>query len=477
MKLQRVFDVLAVSSSRLARQVVLFAIMVVAARVLGKEKMGEWAIIYLIVQFGVLIADSGISVFILRHQNLTRSMYSTSFTLSTIFSCAFAVVLALLSYPISRLLQCEDRVYEFVVSSFLVVLTAWGGFFQARLRRDHRFQALFIIDLLCSLLLLLGSIMMIQLGYGLWALIIPLIISAAATAFLSMRITDRPQFVLDREQVKEIWDYVRGLLGFSTINFWSRNADTLLVASFLNAAALGVYNVAYRIMMTPISQINNIASSLTLSYLARYHEDPKRVRKGMEKVLISIGLVSTIPMVVLWLRRHEIVEIVFGSDWNRVGDLLFVLAPLGLLQSLVSPTGLCYQISGKTMLMFNVGLIQTITTLLSFIIGVSLGTIDAVVISYAICNLLLLIPTVEIAMRTVGGNFYDWGRVSIPFLLCVPICYFVDRWVVSPTNSYLAIATTLIWVTFLTTIMFLLFVLPKCRDWMIVWGTALKRST
>ena len=123
-------------------------------------------------------------------------------------------------------------------------------------------------------------------------------------------------------------------------------------------------------------------------------------------------------MTFVWLARHEIVEFYLGTGWDDCANLLAVLMPIGMLQTMLSPLGLCFQISGKTGALFRLGLFNTCVTVSGFLVGIQYNLTIFIWI-YAIVNLVLIYPTVAIGMSTIGGKFEDWFFAIAP-LLAVP---------------------------------------------------------
>lgn len=433
--MKKAWDIIAVAGSRFARQGALVILMAIAARVLGKELVGVWALIYVVIQFGVLLADSGISTFVVREKDLTKRLYSTAFYLTALLAITISSVVALISFPLISMLGFADYWQEMTAGAAAIVPLGVGGVMQSKLRREKRFGILLFSDLLGSSLILVIATLMLINGFELWAFVASTFIGSITTCIVCVIATGLPAFEISRPDVKKIVDYSLGLLGFSSVNFWARNADSLLVGRFLGAAQLGVYSVAYRVMMLPLSQVNAIAHTVALPYLSPQQDDLPSLRASLRKIFLVIGSLTTIPMMLVWLEREFLVRLFLGPGWDRVGDLIVVLAPLGLLQSLVNPVGLCYQITGKTRTFFIVGLISTIASLLSFCLGVAMGSIDHVVAYYAVANLVVIPISVGYGMKAIGATLWDWLRWTLPFYLVVPLCWIGSHMLPMPTEE------------------------------------------
>lgn len=434
-------DVAAVAGSRLIRQGVMMVAMAIAARVLGKELLGVWAMIYIVIQFGVLLSDSGISTFVVQNRELTDRKYSTAFYLSTGLAVAIALVIAAIGIPLSIALGFRDYSIQFVAAAVTVIPLTMNGLLQSKLRRDRRFTTMFVSDASASATLLAGTVIMLTGGYQLWAFIVPTIVAAVVGFTVCVIAGGMPRLGFERTHVKEISGYSLGLVGFSSVNYWARNVDHVLIGKFLGAAPLGVYSFAYRIMMLPLSQINATAHTVALPYLSPHQDSPLMLRQSMRKIFVIIAMLTTVPMIWVWVERDLVVDVVLGPKWGEVGDLLLVLAPLGAFQALVNPIGLCFQVSGKTNRLFQVGMVQTAVTVVGFAVGVWMGSLMSVVTCYAVSNLIVLPLTVGSAMKTIGASLTDWLVWVFPFLALLPLCYGASM-LVPPMQSVVLHAVT-----------------------------------
>lgn len=451
--MSKAWDVGAVAGSRILRQVVLVIVMAIAARVLGKELLGVWALIYIVLHFGVLLSDSGISTFVVRQKDLDRRMYGTAFYLSTGLALLISAIVAAIGVPLATVLGYREYSVHFMVASLAIIPLTMNGLLQSKLRRDRRFNRMLAADACANLLLLGGAVWMLAVGAELWAFIIPTIVAPLAGILVCASAVGIPAFKLDRGNVKTIADYSLGLVGFCSVNYWARNADHVLIGRFLGAAPLGVYSFAYKIMVLPLSQINVTAHTVALPYLAPHQDDPKKLCESMRGLTVVVGMLTTLPMIWIWLERDFLIDLVLGQQWSGVADLLLVLAPLGILQTLVNPIGLCFQVSGKTKRFFVVGLVHTFAIVLSFVIGVWLGTLQWVVTCYAIANLIMVPISVGTGLHTIGGHLRDWLLWCSPFFGCLVACWHVHQWLPSIDSDWMQLMATLV-VTCLTALPF-----------------------
>lgn len=404
-----------VASSRAIRHAAMMIMMAIAARWLGQQAVGVWALIYLVVQFGVLVGDCGISTFIVRHKILDDRLFGTAFTLAIALALPVSFIVAAAGVPIAAWMGMSEYVLHFVVSAFAIVPQVTHGMFQSRLRRDCRFRVMLVTEATGSAVMLGSSVWMLINGFGLWSFVIPTIVAPVVSAAMGIYAVGFPPLGFSKHAIKEILDYASGLLGFATVNYWARNADHALIGRFLGAAPLGVYALAYRIMMMPLSQITVTAHTVALPYMAPHQGNAEKLNQLMRNVIILVGMVTTLPMTWIWLEREFLVDLVLGKEWSETADLLVVFAPLAVLQALVNPIGLCFHVSGKTKTLFAVGIVNTLVMLISFALGVATGSLIGFACCYLVANVIMAPVMVTTGMRTIGGTFFSWFKWCLPF--------------------------------------------------------------
>lgn len=460
-------DVIAVVGSRLSQQLAAFAITPVAARELSPADFGAWALILVITGFATIFADAGLGIYVIREKNFCELTRSTIIWMGVFSGILIGLITASVAYPIASLLEISEWILGivFIASSFVPHSVA--AILLAELRKNLRFGTIFAVDSITALLSVVIASVLLSKGYGLYGLIIAAVAVPYSKMIWALSITGAPHLRFNRSVASAVLVYTSGLFGFSAINYWARRLDDVLIGSVLGPAALGPYSIAYRMMMLPITEVNRTVVNLVLPYLAPLQDRPAVVRRKLLLTIQLIGLIVTVPMTILWLCRDYIILVYLGEGWSSVADILGVFALVGLLQAVVNPLGVAYQVSGKTGVLFRMGLWNTGVTIAGAIVGVQFGVIG-VVVAYAATNVIMLYPNVAVSLSVLEGGFGDWaskvwGFVIVPFLSAI-ICHLFDP--IFPSQFKEIIVTLLVF--FLVAWCFcrgeIVYVLANCRN-------------
>ena len=86
----------------------------------------------------------------------------------------------------------------------------------------------------------------------------------------------RPAWEFAASEVKSIARYSLNLSAFGIVNYFARNADNIIVGKVLGQAALGDYQMAYNLMLTPIQNISSVVGQATFPAFARIQDNEER---------------------------------------------------------------------------------------------------------------------------------------------------------------------------------------------------------
>lgn len=76
-----------------------------------------------------------------------------------------------------------------------------------------------------------------------------------------------------------------------------RNADNILIGSYLGSRPLGLYSKAYSLLLLPIQQINGPIAAVAMPALSRLQAAPEEFRDFFRKILSIICFTSFLAIV------------------------------------------------------------------------------------------------------------------------------------------------------------------------------------
>lgn len=385
----------------------------VLARLLPPRAYGIMALALVVMNLANLFRDLGTSAAIIQAEKLSNSLKNTVHWSNV----ALGVVVGLgvtISAPIMALAFREPQLRSVLLLVALVFpVSAFSLAHQALLERESRFSRVVLAEIVSSLSGVVAAILAAIAGAGVFSLALQLIVAAVVATALILKNSDfKPAWQWCRSDFNSIVHFSGNLSLFNFINYFIRNADSMVIGRVLGAIPLGIYFMAYRIMLFPVQNLSYVATRALFPVMSRNVERPQQIAELYLKSVGLISLVSAPLMAGLFALRELFVTTVLGDKWHAAIVILAWLAPIGFIQSLVSTSGAVSMARGRTDQLVRLSLLSATVQLPAFIIGARWG-LQGVAACYLLANILLAFPTfhfigalvgvtVRMLLRTVG---------------------------------------------------------------------------
>jgi O-antigen/teichoic acid export membrane protein len=261
------------------------------------------------------------------------------------------------------------------------------------------------------------GILMAWRGFSYWALVgsqlAVIVTGTALTLCLCRWVPELPKW---HAEVRSMIRFGGNLTGFTTINYFSRNLDNLLIGRFAGAQQLGFYSRAYQLMLLPIDQINEPITSVALPSLSRLLDSPETYRRAYLRMLEKIALLTMPAVVLMILTSDWIIHIFLGPQWIGAVRIFVILGISALFQPIANTTGWILISQGRTHDMLKWGLMSGPIIITSFLIGLPWGAIG-VAASYACARVCVVDPLLYWFVGRQGPvRTIDFYKTMAPFV-------------------------------------------------------------
>jgi O-antigen/teichoic acid export membrane protein len=407
--------------SRAASQVISLISVTVVARLVPPQAYGLVGMAQVMIVFISLFRDIGSAAAIIQRRDITdrfvSSMYWANLGLG---SCA--TVLCWLIAPAFAWFYRDAAVTNVIrMLSLTFLFGSIAVVPNALLTRQLNFKDIAKAELISGVASLVTAIVLASRGAGVWALVgATLVNTVAGTLLLSWLVRWRPRCEFDWADIRSMAGFGLSLSAFNIVNYFARNADNALVGRYLGALPLGYYRLAYNLMLYPVTGIAYTLGQVLLPAYSRIQGDYERLRRAYLRSVAAVSLLTFPMMAGLAVVSKEAVLVILGPKWLPAARILLILAPVGLLQSVVTTVGQIYVVTGRTDLMFRWGSLFGVVTVLSFVAGLHWG-VEGVAIAYAIVWLLAAIPVLLPPCRLIQLPLTDYGKALWPSTKCTII--------------------------------------------------------
>ena len=406
-----------VAFANLFKQLLQVLSLIVFARLLTPDDFGLFAILMIFVNFLLMFTDMGTAAALIHIKNPSQKLLSSIFFFNLFVGTVLCLLLVLLSGPIALFFENPPLKELLGLISINFVIVSLGIVQKARYEKELDFKNLTLIESASVLIGIAAGITAAFKGLGVYSLVIQTLTTSTLAVLLIWIIAKwRPLFYFSLSDIKSIWGYTANLTTFNFVNYFARNADNFLIGKFLSSSALGVYSLAYSIMLYPLQNISRVLLRILFPAFSHIQDDNEKFKKAYLRTIFFIALVSFPVMVGLIVTADTLVSLLFGDKWENLAIILMILAPVGILQSIGTTNGSIYMAKGNTSLLLKVGIWSTIVTILFFIGGIFFG-VEGVALSYLLSNLVLFYPVFKVSWEQIGLSVSEGVGTLMPLLL------------------------------------------------------------
>lgn len=404
--------------STTGRQLLSIASVATVARILGPSAYGVMGMANLLIAFILNFRDLGTGTAIVQRLSLSDRLLSSLFWVNFLLGLVMAGGVMAASPLVAHFFNTPELIAILCTLSVSFWLTSCGVVHASLLLRDMHFKAIAIVDLASGVASYLVALSFAYSGFGVWSLVFANITNSFVSSLgYWLAHSWRPRWEFDKPEIKSIMNFSLNLSGFGMVNYFARNADNIVVGRMLGKIALGNYQLAYNLMLTPIQNISAVIGRVTLPAFARIQEDNERFRFAYVKSCMLIALVTFPVMAGLGVVAHPLITAVLGQKWVGAIRVFEILAPVGLAQSVQTTVGQIYVSKGRTDWMFRFGCISCVVLIATFIAGVRFGT-EGVAGAYCIVYWgILMIPGFLIPFRLIDLKLTAFASALWPQIL------------------------------------------------------------
>jgi PST family polysaccharide transporter len=416
------------AASQFGRQLFQFLTTIILARLLTPVDIGLAGMALLVIGFLNIFKDFGTSAAIIQRKQTTEGLLSSLFWFNLFLGAVLSCLMFVSSHLLSQIFNDLRLLPIFRVLSIIFVTNSFGVVIQALLERKLAFNIIARIEVISAIISSVIGIGMAFSGFGVWSLVFQSLSASVVSSFLLFIVGGwKPSAMFAFSDVASVFGYSANLTGFNIFNYFVRNADNFLIGKFLGASALGYYSLAYRIMLYPLQNLTAIISRVMFPVFSKISEDDDYFKKMYLRMSSFIAICTFPLMMGIMVLSDKLIVSIFGAQWAETSNILFFLAPIGLLQSVDATTGIIFQSKGKTSWMFIWGIISGAIFVSAFSIGLKWGTVG-VAASYFIAYLLILYPGLYFPFKLIGLKVWHFVRelsgifiVSL-FMMTVIVC-------------------------------------------------------
>jgi O-antigen/teichoic acid export membrane protein len=390
------------ATSQLVAQGSRIVVAVVLARLLAPHDFGIAAMVLVFSSLVLVFSDLALGAALVQRASLGEEEKSTAFWAGVGAGAVFTLIGVAIAGPIAVFYHEPEVKPLLMVLSASFLIASLATTHEALLVRAMDFRAV-EVRVMCGTLV--GSAVAVVVavkGGGPWSIIVQqLVASTVTTVLIILRSPWRPRLIVSRRAARDLGGFSGFVLGHRLLYYVHRNADNLLIGRMLGATALGVYALAYNIMLIPFSRIAGPVQQVLFPAFSRLQDQPERIAELWVRATRIVAAISVPALCGLVALTPDFVEVVLGPRWAPAVPVIRVLAWVGLLQSLQTLNTEILQARDETSTIFRFSVCFFCAHIVAFVVGLHWGVVG-VAVAYAVSSTLVEPVFTWLTARSLG---------------------------------------------------------------------------
>jgi O-antigen/teichoic acid export membrane protein len=299
---------------------------VVLARLLTPEDFGLLAIAWVVIELLLTLTDTGMVTALVQRDRVDESQFDTAWTVGIVRALVVAIVLVV-GAPLIAQFFGEPRAASILPPlAAAPVLAALASIKIADLTRNLQFRKLTFIRVPEAAVEAVVSIALATL-LGIWALVVGVLVANLVRVALSYLVAPhRPRISFDQGAARSLFRFGRWLFAVGVLGLAGEALLRAVIARRLGTAELGIFYLAMRLVMLPLTSVESAVGSIGMPLHARLQADPARRTRALRTSLVGMLALLIPGYVLLIVLAPSLVNEVLGARWAGAELPIRVLA-------------------------------------------------------------------------------------------------------------------------------------------------------
>lgn len=336
------------SFSRVASRILSFIKIAFLARILTPSQFGIFGIASIVLSFLEIITETGINIILIQAKKDIKEYINSAWVVSIIRGIIICLVIIITSPIIASFFQTPEALGILLLISLVPLIRGFINPAVIQFRKELNFAyefwlrtSVFFIDALVTMIIAFFT-------QSVYSLAIGLIIGSLAEAIISFAlIKPTPKLRLDANYLKEIIHKGKWITTYGIFNYLAENMDNIFVGKILGSASLGIYQMAYKLSILPISEVSDVVSQVVFPVYSKIENDTSRLLKAYFKTILLTVLLAFIIGIIIFTLTEEIILIILGPNWISAVAVLKILSVYGIFRTISGPSSALFLAKGK----------------------------------------------------------------------------------------------------------------------------------
>jgi PST family polysaccharide transporter len=325
----------------LSRQILAMIFFFWIARYVTPQDVGIFSLALSINLMLFVILDEPATEALIQRPTVDETHWSTAFWTNLALACTVLLILAASGPTVAQLIGHPEVGLLFPVLALTSVFGAMGNIHRAHLIRRQHFKLNAAVALVGQMVGGTVTVLMAVRGFGVWALALNVVLSAALTSTLYWFVSGwRPRLVWSRVAARDLVWIAAHVTTLRSVVLLRDQGTFLLVGLLSGSTVLGYFNLAFRIVRSVAQLLEDVLNRVGLSVVSRVQQDRSEFAALTTRLTTITALVGLPCIAGLFMVGPDALVVFFGPQWGPSGPILQLMCVLAALQLVQHALGL-----------------------------------------------------------------------------------------------------------------------------------------
>lgn len=406
---------------KFGQQILNFVSMLVLMNIVTPDAHGLIASLAVFTAFSTILIDSGFGRSLLNRKEVSSTEYSSIFYFNIILAVFIYLLLFFLSPLIAHLFNAHALIPISRVIFLSLVFNAFGLIHYTILVKRADFRRIMKMNMLALLIADIVAITMALMGYGVWALVLQIVLFAFFRTILLWSYSSwKPIMEFSFSWLRSFFGFSYKLMLSSMISSTVNNIYPSLIAVFYPMNQVAFFNQAKKYQEIPFLTISNTFRSVAMLILSEINEETERLKRVVRKLIKSIAFLSFPIALMMILVAEPTFYLFFQEKWLASVPYFQVLTLAGMLLPFTLIFNELFIAKERSAFFLGLETIKGVLLILLIILLFPKG-IMGLAVSWVVYIIVTLILSMLFSGKVIHYSLYEFVKDIFPYLLTAVI--------------------------------------------------------
>ena len=393
--------------------------LIILARLLDPNDFGLMGLAMLMMMIIEMLGQTGFHQALIQKKDCTEAHLNTAWTIGIGRGFILAIILYAIGPFAATFFRIADAKEVIQVMGLLIVCQGFYNVGIVYFQKSLQFNKYFVYELSGVVVDFIVVICAVVILRNVWAIVLGKLAGNIVRCLLSYILHPyRPHFNLDIDKAKELWLFGKWMLGSSILVFIIIQGDDLFVTKLLGGAALGLYQMAYKISNLPTTEIAHVISQVAFPTYSQLQDDTVRLKNAFLRFFQLTALLSLPTAGLIFSLSGDSVRILMGEKWLRMIPSLQMLLLWGVIRGFVGSISAIFMAIGKPQIVTKLQGFQAVLLLMLLWPLTSNWGISGASAAVLFSALAMFFVRSHILIGMMNYHFWEYYRaITVPFIL------------------------------------------------------------